>query len=191
VTSWTTYGVDRLGPMQGDGKWQAKAGQGYDVSHFAVDWPARTVTCPQGRMSRRWVPTRTRRDQETITVAFAGADCSPCPARAQCTRAKATPRSLTLRPEPLHRAIQAARRRQTTPDFKAQYAARAGIESTLSQGVRAFELRQARYRGLAKPHVQHVATAVAINIARIFAWLQEVPRAPTRQSRFAALANTA
>ena len=60
--------------------------------------------------------------------------------------------------------------------------------------MRAFELRQARYRGLAKTHVhhvQHVATAVAINIARIFAWLQEVPRAPTHQSRFAALANTA
>jgi transposase len=191
VTSRIRYGVDLLGPMQGDGKWQAKAGQGYDVSHFAVDWSARTVTCPQGRMSRRWVPTRTRRGQETITVAFSGADCTPCPARARCTRSTSMPRSLTLRPEPLHRAIQAARRRQATPAFKAQYAARAGIEGTLSQGVRAFELRQARYRGLAKTHMQHVATAVAINIARVFAWLQEVPRAPTRQSRFAALAPAA
>jgi len=188
VTSRTAYGVDLLGPMQADGKWQAQAGQGYDVSHFAVDWAAQTVTCPQGRTSRRWVPTRTRRQQETITVGFAGADCTPCPARAQCTRSKTTPRSLTLRREALHQAIQAARQRQTTPAFKAQYAARAGIEGTLSQGVRAFELRQARYRGLAKTHVQHVATAVAMNIARIVAWLQEVPRARTRQSRFAALA---
>ena len=191
VASQSTYGVDLLGPMQGDGKWQAKAGQGYDVSHFAVDWAARTVTCPQGHTSRRWVPTFTRRRQETVTVAFAGADCTPCPARAQCTRSKSTPRSLTLRREPLHRAIQAARQRQTTPAFKAQYAARAGIEGTLSQGVRAFGLRQARYRGLAKTHVQHVATAVAINIFRVVAWLQGVPLAPTRQSRFAALATAA
>jgi hypothetical protein len=39
--------------------------------------------------------------------------------------------------------------------------------------------------------VQHVASAVAMNLARVFAWLQEVPRARTRQSRFAALAATA
>jgi transposase len=36
--------------------------------------------------------------------------------------------------------------------------------------------------------LQHVATAAAINIDRIFAWLDERPRAMTRISRFAALA---
>jgi len=41
---------------------------------------------------------------------------------------------------------------------------------------------------LAKTHVQHVATAAAINIDRIVAWLDERPRAQTRISRFAALA---
>jgi transposase len=36
--------------------------------------------------------------------------------------------------------------------------------------------------------LQHVAIAVAINIDRIVAWLDERPRAKTRTSRFAALA---
>ena len=134
------------------------------------------------------MPTRTPYGQETITVAFAFGDCTPCTARSLCTRAKSTPRGLTLRPERQHRAIESARERQVDPSFKAAYAARAGIEGTLSQGVRAFELRQARYRGLAKTHLQHVATAAAINFARLFSWFQAVPRAPTRQSRFAALA---
>jgi transposase len=71
---------------------------------------------------------------------------------------------------------------------KRQYARRAGIEGTLSQGVRAFGLRRARYQGLEKTHLQHVATAAAINIDRTVAWLDERPRAATRTSRFAALA---
>ena len=42
--------------------------------------------------------------------------------------------------------------------------------------------------GTVKTHVQHIATAAAINIDRIVAWLDARPRAQTRISRFAALA---
>jgi transposase len=84
--------------------------------------------------------------------------------------------------------MQAARQRQATPDFAAQYARRAGIEGTISQGVRAFGLRQARYRGLRKTHLQHVATATAINVGRLTDWLTGVPRGRTRCSHFGALA---
>ena len=70
----------------------------------------------------------------------------------------------------------------------APFRLRAGIESTLSQGVRAFGLRRARYRGLAKTHLQTVITAVALNLDRLAAWLDGRPLAPTRKSRFAALA---
>jgi IS5 family transposase len=62
------------------------------------------------------------------------------------------------------------------------------VEATLSQGVRAFGLRRARYRGLARTGLQHVATAAAINLDRIAAWFAGRPLAPTRTSRFAALA---
>jgi hypothetical protein len=54
--------------------------------------------------------------------------------------------------------------------------------------IRAFGLRQARYLGEAKTHLQHLITATAINVARLLDWLAEVPRCKTRTSRFAALA---
>jgi len=111
-----------------------------------------------------------------------------CSARAQCTRAKRQPRNLTLLSQEEHEAMQVARHRQETEEFATQYARRQGIEGTLSQGVRAFGLRRARYRGQAKTHVQHVATAAAINVRRVTDWLNGVPRAETRCSHFAALA---
>ena len=61
-------------------------------------------------------------------------------------------------------------------------------KATLSQAVRAFGLRRARYRGLAKTCLQHVATAAALNLDRLTAWVAGRPLAPTRTSRFAALA---
>ena len=79
------------------------------------------------------------------------------------------------------------RARQKTPEFQKDYAPRAGIESTHAQAIRRSGLRRARYRGLAKTHLQHVLTAMAINLLRIAAWLDGAPLAPTRCSYFAAL----
>lgn len=49
-------------------------------------------------------------------------------------------------------------------------------------------LRRARYDGLHKTHLQHVLTAVAINLVRIDAVLTKTPRGTTRQSHFMRLA---
>jgi transposase len=187
VASRDDHQIDLVGPIYEDRQWQAKAETGFDVAHFAVDWDGQTVTCPRGRTSVRWSETRTARGP-MVHVDFAPADCTPCPARPQCTRASAQPRSLTLQPQAEHEAIQAARQRQQTPAFAAEYASRAGVEGTLSQGVRAFGLRQARYRGLAKTHLQHLATAAAINVERLTDWLAGATPARTRRSHFAALA---
>ena len=59
----------------------------------------------------------------------------------------------------------------------------------MSQEVRVFGLRQARCRGLAKVHLQDVATAAAMNLARIDDWHNEMPPAQARSSRFAAVAS--
>jgi transposase len=59
-----------------------------------------------------------------------------------------------------HEAIQAAGRPQETEEFTSIYSKRAGIEGTISQGVRAFGLRKARYRGSKRSHLlQGLATA--------------------------------
>lgn len=59
------------------------------------------------------------------------------------------------------------RERITSEDGRELYRARAGIEGTFSQAVRISGLRQARYRGLKQTHLQHVATAAAVNVARL------------------------
>jgi transposase len=109
-------------------------------------------------------------------------------ARPRCTQAKQAARAIQLHPQDQWEALQAARAWYASAEGQEVYKRRAGIEGTLSQGVRAFGLRRARYRGLPKTHLQHVATAAAINVDRIVAWLDERPRAKTRTSRFAALA---
>jgi transposase len=86
-----------------------------------------------------------------------------------------------------HEAIQAARQRQETAEFKTQYAQRAGVEGTHAQGIRRCGLRQSRYLGLAKTHLQHLCTAVALNVVRLGEWWRGTPQAKTRCSPFAAL----
>ena len=113
---------------------------------------------------------------------FRQGDCQACEARALCTRAKQA-RYLRLPPREQHTALEAARARFSSDAGRDLYKRRAGIEGTLSQGVRAFGLRRTRYRGLAKTHLQHVAIAAAINVERLVAWFTGQPRAATRTSR--------
>ena len=82
-----------------------------------------------------------------------------------------------------HQALQKARLRQKAPDFKQKYAKRAGIEGTISQGVRGFDLRHSRYRGLAKTRLQHLFVAASLNMIRMGAWLMGKPHAQTRRSQ--------
>jgi transposase len=180
--------IDLIGPTYEDRQWQAKRGEGFEVANFSIDWETKAVTCPQGRKSIRWSETKTARGRSMIHIDFAPDDCAGCPSRPSCTRAKNLPRTLTLQPKEEHEAIQFARERQKTEDFAALYSRRAGIEGTISQGVRAFGLRQARYRGLKRTHLQELATATAINVGRIANWLSGVPIATTRRSRLVALA---
>jgi transposase len=170
VRSAQDYGVHSVGPVAADPSWQAREGTGYDQSAFTINWEAHTATCPHGKQSRKWHPERDMTGQEVIKIRFAKKDCLACPVRAACTRAHTEPRTLTVRTQVYHEALLAARHHQTTTAFKAQYADRAGIESTLSQGVRAFGLRRSRYIGLAKTHLQHILIAVGINLKRVMVW---------------------
>jgi transposase len=84
-------------------------------------------------------------------------------------------RTITVRREQAHQALQRARARATTEEFKTLSAQRAGVEGTTSQGVRAMGLRRSRSIGQEKTHLQHVATAAAMNIVRVVRWLDGVP----------------
>jgi transposase len=188
VTSQEQYGVELIGPVTQNASWQTKDAQGYDNSQFTVDWENRTVTCPQGKTSKKWTIRQNEKFPGAVRAQFAKKDCLACPVRAQCTRAAVNPRQITLRSQSQHQAIQRARQRQTTAQFKERYAKRSGVEGTISQAVRAFDLRRSRYLGTDKTHLQHLLAATALNVVRLFQWhLDPTPFQP-RVSRFAALA---
>ncbi len=120
-------------------------------------------------------------------VGFADRTCRVCPSRPRCTRTNKASRELTFRRAGRHEAIQAAQGQQDTPEWRALYGARAGIEGCLSLCVRVCGLRRSRYVGLAKTHLQHVATAAALNVLRLSAWVQGEARAATRTLRLTRL----
>ncbi len=176
-------GITLVGPTLPDTSWQAKEGRGFDVAHFSIDWATGQATCPQGQTSARLSQAGERRE-----IVFAPSICAACPVRQDCTRSQTTGRVLHVRPQAAHQALQARRQEQETPAFRQTYQIRAGIEGTHSQAVRRMGIRRARYDGLHKTHLQHVVTAVAINLVRIDAVLTQTPCGKTRQSHFMRLA---
>jgi Transposase DDE domain len=187
VTAQTTHQIDVVGPPFGSYSRQRREGHGDDLSALVLDWEAKQARCPQGQPSVKWTPGRDVAGDPVVRLRFDTVTCRACPARPACTWAKNAPRQLTVRPQAQHEAIQAARQRQETAEFKAPYARRAGIEGTHAQGIRRCGLRQSRYLGLGKVHLQHLATAVALNIVRFGEWWLGTPQAKTRCSPFAAL----
>lgn len=187
VESKQQHRITLVGPIMEEPSWQAEEGKGYAAADFKLDWEKQQATCPQGKHSAYWVKSRASYGMEIFYIWFHKKDCSVCPVRADCTRNQTQRRSLTVNAQPYHEAIQAARARQQTEEFKEQYQARAGIEGTISQAVHVTGLRKARYRGMAKTRLQHYATAAAMNVLRLGAWWLERPRAKTRQSPFLAL----
>ena len=152
-----------------------------------MDWAQQRVRCAQGQWSAAWWEHGARASCRPIIVAFARDDGQACPVRTVCTRAWQHGRRVRLPPPARNEALEAARAWYASEEGKPRDQRRAGVEGTLSQGVRRFGLRGARYRGLEKTHFQHVATA-AMHRDRLVAWFDERPRAKTRPARFAALA---
>jgi transposase len=188
VHSQSQYGVELVGPIRPYSSWQAQTPEAFTLPQFTVNWEQHQVTCPQGKVNSSWTPYQDPWGKQVIRVKFAYRDCIRCLERAHCTKSQTAARSLTLRQQPEQEAIEQGRQIQRSAEWKQRYKKRAGIEGTISQGVRVIGLRRARYIGLAKTHLQHLATAAALNARRIAAWATGRPRAKTRVSHFAALA---
>jgi transposase len=182
-------GVDLLGPTRPDCHGQARAGEGCDAQPFQIDWAQQAATCPEGRTSLSWSSAVDSRHNPLIKIKFSTKDCRGWASRDRCMRSrKRYPRrTLTVRPREHQEALQAARQRERTPGFAAEYARRAGIEGTISRGVRRSRLRRTRYLGQARVQLGHILPAVGLNFVRLGAWFVGVPRAETRTSPFARL----
>jgi len=172
-------GITLLAPLPPDGSRQARSG-GYTAAMFTIDWDTRQVTCPQGARSSSWTPSRNTNGTDVILARFARAACQPCPARAQCTTAVRSGRTLNFRPRPVHEAITAVRAEQASDAWRRRYRIRAGVEGTIAQATHVAGIRRARYLGLPKTRLEHNAAAAAINLIRLDAWWTGQPMDRTR-----------
>ncbi len=173
-----------VGRVSKDTSWQAQERKGYALADFQIDWPGKQATCPQGVVSSRWKERMDKRGDGCVVVSFEAQECQQCPARAHCTHQAQEGRTLTLHLQREQEALSQRRQEQGGVEFGQIYALRAGVEATISAGVRRYGLRQSRYRGLKKTQVQHSATAAAMNLVRLQEWMQQEARGsggkPTR-----------
>ncbi len=189
IESAENYGIELFGPMRLNPSWQARTG-GIDAAQFQIDWDNHQARCPAGKQSAYWSEYQTKEyARPVVKIRFRNRDCAECLNRQQCVRNKKAGRSLQIPSREMYQALEQTRRKLASDEGRNEYKKRAGIEGTISQGVRRGTLRRSRYRGLEKTHLQEVATATAINLVRAVNFLnQEIP-AKTRVSRFARLAN--
>jgi len=181
-------GIDLIGPIAQDRSWQARTKDGFDHTKFQIDWQNRQATCPQGKQSVACTNGFSRSGSPNIHFHFSIQDCEPCETRSRCTRAANAGRQLCVFPKEQYLQLQEARLRQETDEFKLLYQTRAGVEGTISQAVHSFGMRYARYHGLAKTHLQNLATSAAINFSRVADWLSGDRPESTRISPFVELA---
>jgi transposase len=187
VSSQQDYAVSLEGPVRGIA---SRVGPGYELPHFVIDWDAERVTCPQGKTSVSWRTIRAADGSPRIHGQFSRSDCGVCVARTLCAPTSGR-RSVHFHQRDEYEALKAARARMKDPAWVERYHKRAGVEGTLSQAVRSFGMRRSRYIGLAKTGLQEACTAAAINVTRVVRWLDGLPRAKTRVTRFTALARAA
>jgi transposase len=182
--SQNDFGVELVGPVWEKQTWQHANGYGMDA--FTIDWENRQVTCPKGAVSEPWTMREHRRGHDLTRLKFLIADCRACSDRVLCTRHER--RTLSFHEQPVFEAVQQRKQEQHTEEFRSRYGKRAGVEGTISQSVFSLGMRRSRYRGLEKTHLQHVFTAMAMNVTRVLNWHNEVPRSQTRTTRFGQLA---
>ncbi len=188
ASSQANHDIKLVGPVRENLSWQAKAGQGFSNKDFSIDWDKKQATCPEGKVSYPWKERVNEFGTNIILVQFRPKDCQPCPSRSLCTKAKKAGRRIHLQPRKAQEALDAMRGFMASEESKALYKKRAGIEGTLSQGVRKMGLRHTRYQGLGKATLKHIAIATAINITRAVNWLRGDLPATSRISPFARLA---
>ena len=166
-------GIDLVGVPLAD----TQGPSGFRQTDFQIDEAAKQATCPAGQKSRVWSEKEVpEAPQPQVQIRFDAAGCQRCAFFGQCT-ASPQGRSLTL--SPYREALHQRRAEVETDAFREKLHRRAGIEATISELVRGYQFRKARYRGLAKLGLQAYFTALAVNLKRLSRWWAQTETALT------------
>jgi transposase len=135
-----------------------------DKSAFQIDLQQGTATCPQGHtVSGR--PDSRGKGKPRQQFTFAREVCEACPLFQRCVRSKTNGR--TVNTHPCETYLQAARRRQQTPEFRTIYRQRSAVERQQAELVH-HGLRHTRYVGAAKRRLQRLWIAAVVNLKCLF-----------------------
>jgi transposase len=144
VQSRDAQGITLRGPTRPRQGWQRQGAGAYTIEQCTVDGERRRVCCPQGKWAASW-PERMEQDGSPSSgAAFRRQDGHACPARPLCTQAQQQGRQLRLPPQAPDEVLTAARAWPAREEGIKRSPQRAGVEGTLSQGVRAFGVRHTR-----------------------------------------------
>ena len=127
--------------------------------------PARKARSAKGGTAP--TPTSSPDAAPLIVARFTKGQCQPCPVRAACTTSGDGKRTVGFPPRELYELQIRNRADQQDPAWHKRYAVRSGIEGTVCELANGHGMRHCRYRGQPKAHVQHVLTAIAVNIERL------------------------
>ncbi|MFI5821260.1 transposase [Streptomyces rishiriensis] len=114
-----------------------------------------------------YYPTSSPTAAPLIVARCTKSQCRPCPVRSRCTSTVDSARTVGFPPRELRDLQLRVRTEQQTPQWKARYAVRSGVEGTVNEFAHGHSMRRCRYRGQGKAHVQHVLTAIVVNIERL------------------------
>jgi DDE family transposase len=158
-----TSGVDLRGRLLQDTSGKA---EGFRLRDFQVDIANRRAICPAGRVAPRFVPAKPNPRNLVAFHVFFGKACQSCRffGPQLCTD-KLRGRHLGISLH--HDLIQARRREEQTEAFRQDMRIRAGAESVISELVRGYGVRRARYRGERKNALQVAFTGAALNLKRL------------------------
>ena len=112
-------------------------------------------------------PTSSPDAAPLIVARFTKGQCHPCPARAACTTSGDGKRTVGFPPRELLELQVRNRADQQDPAWRKRYAVRSGVEGTVCELAHGHSMRHCRYRGQPEAHLQHVLTAIAVNIERL------------------------
>lgn len=162
-------------------KENTKKNKFFGISDFIVSNYLKTVTCPNGKVTRNFKIIENKSTDKTEKVfKFDLNDCRACPLREQCVgKTKAGhfkgARKVTI--DVRHRTILKAKKWNQTEAFQVAMNRRYIVERRFATLVRNHGLRRSRYIGMKRTSIHIIMANLASNIVRMVALLRPPIRA--------------
>jgi hypothetical protein len=163
--------VTLVGPLPGNRTRQHRVQEGYARDDFRVDYDRREVTCPRARSARGGTAPYPTSSPDAVSVRSSWR-ASPRPSAGPAPPGPPAPPPATASaPWASPRESFTSCRPATAPTSRippgTSATPRSGIKGTVCEVTRGHGMRRCRYRGQPKARLQHVLTAIAVNIERL------------------------